>query len=198
MTVIFVPITNYMVNHPTRYAATSLMLILLLSCSVSASVAHTFLSQREHLTPEEIEIVRDTQELDRRIAVFIKAVERRLMVLTNLAATISTKKKEKDEEEKWGAMPKGTRTQLLSDISRILDEAITNIDDSAARSPKSPLLPKSLRKLAESSNKFLPALTAMRDGAVGDSERDALEQAIENAQTVIEAAAKLPPPDEKK
>jgi hypothetical protein len=174
------------------------MLMLLLSYCVSASIAHTFLSQREHLTAEEIEIVRDTQELDRRTAVFIKAVERRMMVLTNSAATAPTKKKEKDEEEKWGAMPKGTRTQLLSDISRILDEAITNIDDSAARSPKSPLLAKSLRKLAESSSKFLPALTAMRDGAVGDAERDALEQAIENAQTVIEAAAKLPPPDEKK
>jgi len=151
--------------------------------------------QREHLTAAEIELVRDTQELDKRTLVFVKAVERRMLVMTDPAA--AAKQAQKDAEL-WGELPQGTRTQLFSDIGRILDEAITNIDDAAERSPQSTLLAKSLRILAEASQNLLPRLTAMRDAALTEAERDALEQAIENAQTVIEAAKKLPPEEKKK
>jgi len=168
------------------------LLFYSLNTTLAASVAA---SQREHLTAAEIELVRDTQELDKRTQVFVKAVERRMLVMTDPAA--AAKQAQKDVEL-WGELPQGTRTQLFSDIGRILDEAITNIDDAAERSPQSTLLAKSLRILAEASQNLLPRLTAMRDAALTEAERDALEQAIENAQTVIEAAKKLPPEEKKK
>ena len=34
--------------------------------------------EREHLTPEEIDMVKDAQALDKRIDIFIKAAERRM------------------------------------------------------------------------------------------------------------------------
>ncbi len=189
-------------NPSTRRALfTSLLLALpvvgtllfySLQTTLAASVAA---SQREHLTAAEIELVRDTQELDKRTQVFVKAVERRMLVMTDPAA--AAKQAQKDVEL-WGELPQGTRTQLFSDIGRILDEAITNIDDAAERSPQSTLLAKSLRILAEASQSLLPRLIAKRDAASTEAERDALEQAIENAQTVIEAAKKLPPEEKKK
>ncbi len=145
--------------------------------------------QREHLTPEEVELVRDNQMLDARVAVFVKAVERRLLVLSGSQAV---EKDSSKDSEKWGALPKGTRAQLISDVARIMEEAVTNIEDASIRSEKSSLIPKSLRKLAEASNRFLPQLNAMRETTQDEAERDLLEQAIESAQEVVNAAAKLP------
>src|ERR1043165_376407 len=83
--------------------------------------------QREHLTPEEIELVRDNQELDKRTGVFIHAAERRLLAVTNPDEFAKEAAKDKD---KWGEV-KGTHAQLFYDISKILDEAVVNVDDSA-------------------------------------------------------------------
>jgi hypothetical protein len=140
--------------------------------------------RREHLTPEEIELIRDNQELDKRIAVFIKAVERRLLAITDPAAAARAAEK---ENEKWGEV-KGTRVQLLSDVSRILDEASVNIDDTHQRAPESSLLRKSLYKLSEAAARILPQLTPLREQAQDEPERDQLERAIETAQEIVAAA----------
>ena len=183
-------------NHrpPHRAAFASLLFSAILIHYLFPAAPMARPAQREHLTPQEIELVRDTQELDRRTDVFIKAVERRVLLLTDPPAA---EKQAQKDAEKWGELPKSTRTQLFSDIARILDEAVTNIDDAAVRSPKSSLLPKSLRKLADACARFLPQLTPMRDRAQDELERDRLEQAIENAQEVVGAANKLPPPEKK-
>jgi hypothetical protein len=164
-------------NKETRRRAGALLIFLALA-SLQAAAA----PQREHLTPEEIEIVRDTQELDKRTAVFVKAVERRLLALTDPSA-----KQLKDDLEKWGEV-KGTRAQLLSDVARILDEAVVNIDDAHTHNQKSPLLRKALYKLSEASNRFIPQLAPLRAAAQNEPERELVEQAIEQAQQIVEAA----------
>jgi len=134
-------------------------------------------------------MVRDTQELDRRIALFVKIAERRVAALAPAAdAPVPAAK----DLEKWGELPKGTRGQLLGDLARILDEAINNIDDVATRTPDSSLVPKAVRHLAEASARFLPRLAPLRTGAPAANEREALEQAIDNLEEIIEAAKKLP------
>ena len=187
--------TNRTLRRPAKLAPLLLVTALFFHSLFSPLAALAFtLTQREHLTAEEVEFVREAQELDRRTVVFIKAAERRLLAITDSATAA---KQEQKEAEKWGAIVASTRAQLLSDIARILDEAITNIDDAGVHNAKSPLIQKSLQKLAEASISFLPKLTALRDTAAENSERDSLEQAIEHAQTVIEAASKLKPASEK-
>jgi len=137
-------------------------------------------------------MVRDTQELDRRSELFIKIAERRLVVITNPAAAAATPTLSAKENEKWGELPKGTRAQHLNDLARIFDEAIVNVDDVAARTPGSGLLPKAVRKLAEASARFLAQLTPLRTSATADGEREALEQTIDNLQQIIDAAKRLP------
>jgi hypothetical protein len=145
--------------------------------------------KRDHLTPEEVELVRAAQLLDVRVAVFIKAADRRLMVLTDPDAA-SSRQVEKDMK-KWGELPRGTRAELLRDFAKILEEASTNIDDWARRDPKNSLVPKALQMLADASMRFLSVLKPMRSQSQG-AEREVLEQAIENAQLIVEAADRLP------
>src|SRR3977135_164089 len=128
--------------------------IFLTNRSVSAQT-------RDHLTDQETELVRFYQELDKRIEVFIKAIDRRFAIVNGTTAP-AAKKLIKDEPE-WGEAPKGTRAELLGDIAGILDEAITNIDDVSRRDEKSPLLSRSLRKLTASANGYLKQLATLRD-----------------------------------
>ncbi len=136
-------------------------------------------------------MVRDTQELDRRIALFVKIAERRVAAVTAAAAAGAPALSDKDLE-KWGELPKGTRAQLLGDLARIFDEAINNIDDVAMRTPGSSLIPKAVKHLSGASARFLPQLTPLRANASAEGEREALEQAIDNLQQVLDASKKLP------
>jgi hypothetical protein len=178
----FVPRRNQLRAFP-------LFALVLLSLLQSARADAATGQRREHLTEQEVEMVRDTQELDKRSELFIKIAERRLLVLTNAPAAATPSAK---DLEKWGEVPQGTRAALLNDLARILDEAINNVDDVAARKPDSDLLPKAVRKLAAGAERFLPQLNAMRAGATADGEREALERTIDSLHEIIEAAKRLP------
>jgi hypothetical protein len=172
---------------------TLVTLALLLSI---ITVAQATTPQREHLTPQEIDLVKESQALDKRIDVFIKCVERRLMVLNNSAA--ANAKQLKKDSERWGELPTGSRAELVGDIARIFDEAITNIDDVSARDERNPLIAKSLRKLATSVNTIMGQLKPLSANAKSDAEVASFELLNEDAQSILEAANKLPPEVDKK
>jgi hypothetical protein len=151
---------------------------------------------RDHLTEKEVELVKDAQELDKRIAIFIKAAERRMLVLKGLEAT-SAKQLKKDAES-WGELPAGTRAELMGDMARIFDEAITNIDDVSSRDEKNPLIPKALRDLAAAATRIVDQLKPLEAQTKNDSETNSFDQLVGNAESIIQAANKLPPPVEKK
>jgi hypothetical protein len=149
---------------------------------------------RDHLTPQEVEMVQESQVLDKRTEVFIKAIERRLVVLTATQA-VNAKQLQKDSE-KWGELPKGSRADLIGDIARILEEAITNIDDVGYHDEKNPLLPKALRKLNVTAESLVTQLNSIGGQAKSPEDISSVTQALENAQSIIDAAKKLPPPTE--
>jgi hypothetical protein len=152
--------------------------------------------KRDHLTEKEVDLVKEAQELDKRIDVFIKAAERRMMVINGSSA--ANAKQLKKDSERWGELPTGSRAELVSDIARILDEAITNIDDVSARDERNPLISKSLRKLATSVNTMMAQLKPLSAQAKGDGEIASFEALNEGAQSILEAVNKLPPEVEKK
>lgn len=170
--------------------ALSFVLLLIVPLRPSA------FQKRDHLTPQEVDLVKANQVLDKRIEVFIKAAERRLMVI-NGTATANAKQLKKDAE-KWGELPSGSRSELVSDIARILDEAITNIDDVSARDERNPLIPKALRKLATSTSSIMEQLKPVRAEAKTEADISSLESLNEHAQSILEAANKLPPEVDKK
>src|SRR5687767_1917286 len=176
----------------TRASVITIAALLLVVSLYSAAPAQ----RRDHLTPQEVDLIKDTQVLDKRIEVFIKAAERRILVLTG-AADPNPKQSKKDSE-KWGELPTGSPGELVSDVARILDEAITNIDDVSSRDEKNPLIPKALRKLASAATRIFDQLRPMQAQARGDAEIASFEQLMGNAQSIVEAAKKLPPPIEKR
>ena len=164
-------------RNSLKQVASLLFALLAFTCAGAAQ-------HREHLTPEEIELVRDNQELDKRTEVFIKAAERRMLAATNPEEFAKQAAK---DAEKWGEV-KGTRAQLIYDVGKILDEAVVNVDDAAIHNPESSLLRKSLFKLAEAANRFLPQLTKLRADAKDESEADQLERAAATVQEILDAA----------
>ena len=65
----------------TRIALHFVIALLLASSFVAQAAAQ----KRDHLTPQEVDLVKEAQVLDKRIDVFIKAAERRLMVINGSA-----------------------------------------------------------------------------------------------------------------
>lgn len=130
------------------------LLILFLCCT--AGIIRS--AQRDHLTELEADRVREAQAIDLRTDVFIKVIERRMILIMGKAAE-HQKDFEKDQEL-WGDPPTGTKLELLNDIGGILDEAITNIDDAHGRTPKNPLLTKALNNLSRAAERLLSQLSS--------------------------------------
>jgi hypothetical protein len=100
----------------------------------------------------------------------------------------------KKDSEAWGELPTGSRTELISDIAGIFDEAITNIDDVSSRDERNPLIPKALRKLAAAASRIVEQLKPAEAQAKSDAELSSFDQLTENAESILSAANKLPPP----
>lgn len=177
----------------SRIALACLLALFVASTSISTAAGF---QKRDHLTQQEVDLVKEAQILDKRIDVFIKATERRLMVING--STAANAKQLKKDAERWGELPTGSRAELVSDIARILDEAITNIDDVSARDERNPLIGKSLRKLAQAVNSIMAQLKPLSADAKSEAEVASFELLNEDAQSILEAANRLPPEVDKK
>jgi len=173
-----------------RVFTVTALLMLGLTASMSA------FQGREHLTPQEIDLVKDAQELDKRIDIFIKAADRRMLVLSGGEA--ASAKQLKKDAELWGDLPAGSRAELIGDIAGIFDESITNIDDVSAHDEKNPLIAKALRKLAAAATRIVEQLKPAETQAKGEAELESFEKLTEYADSILQAVNKLPPPPDKK
>jgi hypothetical protein len=177
----------------TLYTLTAFFLLLLFLPAAADA------QRRDYLTDEEIELVRDAQQIDLRVGVLTKAIDRRFIALTGDAS--QTKQLEKDSE-KWGELPKGNRVQLLSDIARILQKAVDDIDDIARRDKgmESEFFPKGVHKLADAAQLYLPKLRIELDKVKEEKERGSILTSIDLCNQIIEASTKVPReiPKEKK
>ena len=176
----------------------SILCRIVVVAAACVSLALTTSAQpRDHLTEQESELIRFHQQLDKRIDVFIKAIDRRFAIINGVEQAKS-KKGARDEPE-WGDLPKGSRAQLFGDIASILDEAITNIDDVSRRDEKNPMISRSLRKLTAATNGYVAQLNNFRQTQDAD-ELAQIERALQNADQIIEVGKELPPPatDKKK
>src|SRR5678815_4821874 len=164
-----------------KHTNVAMLLLLFLIAFCPSSAAQT----RDHLTAQEVDLVKEAQLLDKRIEVFVKAAERRVMVINGTAA--ANAKQLKKDSELWGDLPTGSRAELVGDIARILDEAITNIDDVSARDERNPLIAKALRRLAQAVNTTMAQLTPMATQAKSDGEIANFELLNENAKSIVDA-----------
>lgn len=183
-----------------KYLGIAFAAIVLL---ITAAPTTADAQRRDYLTDEEIEIVREAQQIDERIGVLVHAVDRRMSVigLGNVPAGKPVK-----EKDIWGPPPSGTRAELLSDIKRIIQKAIDDIDNLAARpdsaviyedegkKPKDPkaLFAKAVRNLGAAATRYRPIFNDELSRTEVKSERGLLLDIIDNCDQIIEAVATLP------
>jgi hypothetical protein len=149
--------------------------------------------RRDHLTETEADLVRDAQEINLRMEVFVKAIDRRFLLIQNPNATQTDK-----EFNKFGELPKGTKLQLLSDIDKLLEEAISNIDNVAEKDLKSKLFPKAMKIFNDACKRFIPLLESYEKTATENKEKALIANSIKQCNEVIEAMAKVPEPEPEK
>jgi hypothetical protein len=189
-----------------------LLIIGAAACTFAANVADA--QRRDYLTDDEVEIVRDAQQIDLRVAVLAHAVDRRLAALgLTTGEPLDKDKKEKKDSGKWGAEPKGTRLELLDDVRRIIQKAVDDIDNLAERpdsivveepgkgqKPKKyeDVFPKAVRVLASAAKRYEPLLKKEIDNSKDDKEKGVIMQSLDLCNQIIDAETRLASPQAKK
>lgn len=178
-------------------AILGLFVFFLVTITIVTSAASA--QGKDHLTNEEIELVSFYQEIDKRMEVYAQAIERRFLVLNGTQSQSKNDLKDlKKDSEKWGELPKGSQTKMLSDIDNIIDEAISKIEDVADRDMESELLANAVYILSDSARTFIPRLEAIRDKTDSAREVAIINNAISQCSDIIEASAKIERPSKKK
>lgn len=179
-----------------RSSFANIFSLLVISFSLFTAVS----AQRDYFTEAEIELIRDEQQIDKRINVLTHAIDRRFGVLK-----INVSAPSKNPSGEWGELPTGTRIELLADIKYILRKAIEDIDNLAERpdslvvdpndkKPKgySEIFPKAVRSLATAAERYRPVFKAELDKSNTEIEKGVLLDSIEMCDEIIAAVAKLP------
>ena len=173
-----------------------------LLASIAAVVVLSFLAftanaqRRDFVSDQEAELIREHQEIDRRIELLTKFIDRRLAA----AGIVGHQWKTQKDAELWGEEPKGTRLDLLYDTKRILQKAVDDIDDIASREGAAiegnekagKLFPKAVRNLSASATRFKPIFQSELAKSTNEKEKGLLFDSIELCDQIIEAAATLP------
>lgn len=168
-------------------------------------VPDVYAQRRDFVTEAEAELIREYQEIDKRIEVLTKFIDRRFAAAGIPGHTWVPPKK---NVELWGEEPKGTRLELLYDVKRILQKAIDDIDDIASREKTAiegnektgKLFPKSVRNLSAAAARYKPIFEAEISKTKVEKERGVMLDSIDLCDQIMEAAAGLPAeaPDERK
>ena len=154
--------------------------------------------RRDYMTDEEIELVRENQDIDKRIDVLTKMIDRRFSVM---GMDVGGWKPTEKEQAAWGVMRTGTRSELLLDVRQLLQKAIDDIDDVAMHNENTLtqnkteglLFPAAVRNLAAAANRYLPHLKTTLDKSTDERDRGLIMASIEHCEAIIEAVVKLPP-----
>ena len=193
-----------------RLTSSCLILTLLLGLTVIAA------SKKEYLTEDELDIIREAQELKDRIPAYLDLAERRLIVLGLTDKSEKEKEKERKNQAEYekakkkagpsttvkppiddlAYLTKFTKAELLRGYIQALDESMNNIDDAYQnkRDVRGPIenLEKFSRETVPILEKFQPK---------NDAEKSALQDALDKAKEANDGAKdamKKVPKNEKK
>ena len=194
----------------------SLSLLLVYSIAASTQAA----PKKEYFTEDELDLIRDAQELNIRVPTYLKLAERRLVFLGIMERSQEQIDKERKEKEKRAKQDKKkptfdsranadkaavddmsyledfTPTELLRGYTQAIDESMTNIDDAYSRKQdvRDPI--EDLVKFTQTTIPLLQKYMPKNSG-----ERSALQDAIDKAnqaQNDAKEALKIVPKTEKK
>lgn len=175
-------------------------------------------AKKEYFTEDELDLIRDAQDLGERVPVYIKLAERRLVFLGLMEKSEKEKEKElKAQQKRQKAKTKAddtratankvdpddtsylgdfTPAELLHGYMEALDEIMTNIDYAFSRKLD---VRNSVEDLEKFARETIPVLEKFMPKS--DSERTVMDEAIDKAKETQEQAKdalKAVPKTEKK
>lgn len=138
--------------------------------------------QPDYLTPEEVEKVRETQEPNQRVELFLRFADQRLSLFEKALTPPPG-----EEPPRSGALK-----DMLNNFIRALDDAAEALDQPLERGGAD-LRPTHIG-VTKRGDDFLKRLDHLRQTELGTSEdlRDDLEDAVEATQELLELAKKIP------
>ncbi len=171
---------------------------LIISVAVLFAAAVVFTTEssaqrRDYMTTDEIELVRENQALDTRVAVIVKMIDRRFRAM---GTDVGGSKPRSDEV--WGPEPTGTTVELYSDINRLLEKAIEDVEGVVERGHgqfvpeknRDRIIPRAMDELTKAARRYLPVLKAAGEKTRDEKEFGAIAGAVEYCEMILEAAAK--------
>jgi hypothetical protein len=196
-----------------HHAKFSLLLIIGLAAMVYAA------PKKEYFTEDELDLIRDAQDLSVRVPTYLKLAERRLVFLGIMEKSQQQIDKERKEKEKRAKEQKKASTdsranadkapiddtsyledfspsELLRGYIQAIDEIMSNIDDSYSRKLD---VRDSVEDLAKFTRDTIPLLEKFKPQ--NQNERAALKDAVDKANeasNLAKDALKVVPKTEKK
>ncbi len=178
--------------------------VIFIAVFFAAFAGNAHAQRRDFLTDSEIDVIRESQDIDVRIDSIIKMIDRRFTLMNVDVQGWDGRGRNADV---FGDPPKGTREELLFDIKRLLQKAIDDIDNLAER-PDSALVrredevkekkkdPKrfgiAVRALAAASQRYIDPLRKLYDSAESEKELGVISDSINSCELIIESQNNLP------
>jgi hypothetical protein len=172
-----------------------------LSVALAAALATSLFAapKNEHFTEDELDLIREAQEISERVPIYLQLAERRLVFLGIMEKTEQAKEQERKEREKRAKEQKKstdsranadkaprddssyldnfTPAELFGGYTQALEEVMTNIDDAYSRKLD---VRNSIEDLAKFTRDTIPLLEKFKPRSA--SERTAVERAIDKAK----------------
>lgn len=186
------------------YRTAILFAIAISAICLTALIQPASAQRRDFITEPEVEIIREAQDIDERVLVITRMIDRRFHVLS---INVNGWKDVAKPSDIWGDLPTGTRVQLFNDIKRLLQKAVDDIDNLAANPTAAPIRDQgdkrakkdpqrfslAVRSLAAAANRYLTPLKAELDRSTDEVEKGSIIDSIDLCQQVLAAVEKLPP-----
>jgi hypothetical protein len=156
----------------------------------------TYAQRRDYMTEHEIELVRENQDIDRRIGVLVRMIDRRFAAM---GIEVSGWKPRDRDLAEWGELPETSSVDLWWDIRQLLSKAMDDIDSIAERDANAlpqnrtsgRLFPKAVKMLDEAARRYLDPLKRSSEAKIDERQRGLILNSIELCEQVIAAAANI-------
>ena len=176
-----------------KFYLTMLSAVLVSLALVSSVTAQ----RRDYVTEQEIELIRDNQDIDKRIDVLTKMIDRRFAALN---VEVGGWKQSQKDMATWGDIRSGSRADQLYDIRQLLQKAIDDIDDVAMHNENTLtqnkreglLFPKAVRNLAGAATRYQNPLKTLLNSTKDEKERGLIIASLEHCQAIIDSVTQLP------
>lgn len=153
--------------------------------------------RRDYMIEEEIELVRENQDIDLRIAVLVRMIDRRFAAMD---IEVDGWKPRDRDTHKWGELPEAKNIERWWDIRQLLQKAVDDIDSIAERDgdalmqnrTSGKLFPKAVKTLDTAAKRYLAPLKRASETTKDEREKGLIHNSIELCEQIIEAASKLP------